>query len=206
MRIGIDLDGTLLDSRRRHVEALLRVAGHLAIPFSEDKARCYFELKCNGATGVEALRQLNVPAAEDIAQRWLALIENTEMLTLDKLYPDTLEVLKRQQHAGDIFVLVTARRDSAAVKHQIASLGLEPVLHEIIVLNPMDQTRSKAIATKNHGLQAVVGDTEVDLGWAENLSVPFFASAFGFRSVEYWRQQNVDTYASLSEIFRMMEV
>jgi phosphoglycolate phosphatase-like HAD superfamily hydrolase len=200
MTIGLDLDGTLLDSRLRHVATLRRVVESLALPLTEHDAHAYFRLKCDGATGIEALRRLDIPRAEEINGQWISLIESDEMLALDRLYPDTLTALRQRHARGDNFILVTGRQKPAMARRQIASLGLEEFLREIIVVDPRDRSQTKARATSSYALDAVVGDTEIDFQWAEELGVPFHASGFGFRSQAYWRGRQVTSHASLSAI------
>jgi len=201
MRIGLDLDGTLLDSRLRHTVALRKAAGSLAVPLTEEDAQRYLQLKCDGASGLDALRQLRIPQAESISKRWVEIIESEDMLALDQLYPDTREALARQQSLQTEFILVTGRQDPAAVRRQISKLGLEGFLREIIVVDPRDRAHPKAEVTRTHELRAVAGDTESDFQWAHDLGVNFHASAFGFRSQSYWNRRGVVSYASLSAIF-----
>ena len=201
MLIGLDLDGTLLDSRLRHVVALRKAADALEVPLSEGEAQTYLQLKCDGTSGVEALRQLGIQEAESISKRWVEIIESEELLALDQLYPDTLDALGRQQSRRSEFILATGRQNPAAARRQISRLGLEGYFREIIVVDPRDCSQSKAAATRNHDLSAVVGDTEIDLQWALDLGVNFHASSFGFRSQSYWNRRKVTSYASLPAIF-----
>jgi phosphoglycolate phosphatase-like HAD superfamily hydrolase len=201
MRIGLDLDGTLLDSRLRHIAALHKAADRLRVPLTEDDARRYLRLKCDGASGVEALRQLGIQRAENLSKRWTEIIESEDMLALDQPYPDTLDALARQKSCRTEFILVTGRQDPAAVRRQVSRLGLEEYFREVIVVDPRDGAQSKAAVTRNHDLGTVVGDTEIDSQWAHDLGVNFYASSFGFRSQRYWNRRNVASYNSLSAIF-----
>lgn len=201
MLIGLDLDGTLLDSRPRHMVALLQVAEALAVSLSESDAHAYFRLKCNGANGIEALRQLGIPAAEDISRGWIEIIESEEMLALDLLYPDTLDTLNQQRARSNAFVLVTSRQNPAAVQRQIAMFGLEEYLEEIVIVDPRDSVRTKAAVTRHHNLSVIVGDTEIDCQWAKDLGAKFYASSFGFRSQSYWQKRQISSYPSLTAIF-----
>jgi phosphoglycolate phosphatase-like HAD superfamily hydrolase len=201
MLIGLDLDGTLLDSRLRHVVALYHAAEVSEVPLCDEDAQAYFKLKCDGYSGIEAMRQLGIAQAEDISRRWVEMIESEEMLALDRLYPDTLDMLKRRREHGNVFVLVTGRHNSKLACRQIAKLGLEEYFHDIIIVDPLDRFMSKALAARRHDFNAIVGDTEIDLQWAEDLGVDFYASSFGFRSESYWIKRRVTSYVSLSDIF-----
>ncbi len=206
MLIGLDLDGTLLDSRLRHVVALQQAAATFAMPVSDDNAQAYLRLKRDGNNGVEALRQLGIPRAENISRRWVEIIESEEMLALDRLYPDTLEVLNRQRARGDMFVLATGRQNPAAARRQIARLGLEEFFCGITVVDPLDRSRTKAAATCHHDFNLIVGDTEVDLEWATDLEKSFHASGYGFRTQSFWARRQITSYANLIEIFDAIEI
>jgi phosphoglycolate phosphatase-like HAD superfamily hydrolase len=201
MLIGLDLDGTLLDSRLRHVVALRQAADALAVPLSDDDAQTYFKLKCEGSSGIEALWQLGIPKAEGIGQRWVEIIESEELLAYDRLYSDTIDALERQLVRRNTLVLVTGRQNPPAALRQIARLGLEKYFREIIVVDSRDRSLSKAAATYRHNLSAIVGDTEIDFQWASDLRVNFYASSFGFRSQSFWNRRQVTSHASLSAIF-----
>ena len=199
--LGLDLDGTLLDSRLRHVIALQHAAKALAVPLSEAQVQTYSLLKSNGSSGIEALQQLRISAAKEISQRWVEIIESEEMLAADRLYSDTITALKRAQDQGYSFVLVTGRQNPEAARHQIASLGLKDFFREIFVVNLQNRLQSKATVTRGYNLSAIVGDTEVDSKWAFDLGVEFYASSFGFRSKNFWDNRQVISYASLSAAF-----
>ncbi|MFN3076305.1 MAG: HAD family hydrolase [Alphaproteobacteria bacterium] len=247
VRIGLDLDGTVLDSRRRHVVAVVRAAGEEGVSLSEAMAERYFALKCDGATGLEALRRLEVASAEGICRRWLERIETREMLALDHPYPGVAEVLATAHGAGMRFVLVTARRDAAAVREQLVQHDLARFFDDIRVIDPFqdlipadtrfdssagiepplrrqpsgrtpapgegrqkDTRRSfqgppgmagggKARACADLVLSAVIGDTEVDLAWAQGMGVPFLGVGWGFRSPEFWAGRGVTVFPGLRE-------
>jgi phosphoglycolate phosphatase-like HAD superfamily hydrolase len=201
MLIGLDLDGTVLDSRLRHSAALREAASAFGVCLSEEDVSAYSRLKLDGLNGLAALRQLEIAKAESISQRWSEIIENEDLLALDKLYEDVPVALQKATAAGDTFVMVTARRKQDAARKQIAALGLNAFMHEILIVDPRDASACKVAATRHHDLQAIVGDTEADLVWATTLHVEFYASSFGFRSRRYWDGRNIASYPSLSAIF-----
>jgi len=201
MLIGIDLDGTLLDSRLRHVVALQQASEAFEVPISDDNAQAYLGLKRDGFRGIDALQQLGIPRAEKITRRWVEIIESEEMLALDRLYPQTLEVLKQERGRGRTFVLTTGRQNSTAARRQIARLGLEGLLSEIVVIDPLDCSQTKAAATCHCDFNMIVGDTEIDLEWATDLGRSFHASGYGFRSQGYWARRQVTSHATLLGVF-----
>ena len=206
MLIGLDLDGTLLDSRLRHMVTLQRAAEALAVPLSEDDAQEFFQEKREGNSGIEALRRLGIPSAENISLRWIEMIETEEMLALDRLYPDTMDALMRQWARKSTFVLATGRHDQAAARRQISRLGLQEFFCAMIFVDPLDRSQTKAAATRRYDLGAIVGDTEIDLRWAADLGVSFHASSYGFRSENYWQRHQITSHVTLSEIFDVINL
>lgn len=199
MLIGFDLDGTLLDSSRRHGEALKRAGSDFDIQFTDDKVSKYLQIKREGKTGLEALRTLGITKAAEIHRRWIQVIECEDLVRIDSLYPDTLATLQRTRS-----VVVTSRQDSTLARAQVAWLGILDLLENFIAIRPQDNI-TKSTASKNYNFDAIIGDTEVDLQWALDRNVPFFASSFGFRSVAFWNAHNIRPYSSLSAIIDAVE-
>jgi phosphoglycolate phosphatase-like HAD superfamily hydrolase len=204
MIIGLDLDGTLLDSRARHVEALRRAAAALSISISNDIAESYLELKRNGQNGRQALEVLGVPRSREITKIWVEIIESRDLLSLDRPYPNALDGLREAIHRGHAFVLATCRQDSSAVLDQISGFGLEQLLDSVHVIDPRSHCRTKAAATREFRLEAIAGDTEVDHQWAIESGARFYASAYGFRSREFWARMNVRSYDFVADLIHSL--
>jgi phosphoglycolate phosphatase-like HAD superfamily hydrolase len=199
MLIGFDLDGTLLDSGRRHGAALRQAGSEFDVQFTDDEVSKYLQIKRDGKNGLEALLSLGVGKAKEIHRRWIQLIECEDLVKMDSLYPDTLAALQRTSS-----VVVTSRQDSMLARAQVAKLGILDLLEDFIVIRPQGNI-SKSFVSKNYDFDAIIGDTEVDLQWALDRNIPFYASSFGFRSVAFWSAQNIRAYPSLSEIMDAVE-
>ena len=204
MIIGLDLDGTLLDSRARHVEALRLAAAALSISISNNIEEAYLELKRNGLNGRLALEALGVPRSGEIANIWEELIEGRNLLSLDRPYPNALDGLREAIHKGHAFVLATCRQDVSAALDQISEFGLKQLLDSVHVIDPRGHSRTKAAATREFRLDAIAGDTEVDRQWANESGARFCASAYGFRSKECWARMNVRSYDSVADLFHSL--
>lgn len=204
MRIGLDLDGTLLDSRARHLAALRQSACAVGVALAEEDILTYWLLKTDGSNGLTALRRLGIPEASKIHQEWVSIIESDHLLALDRIYEDTLQALQRAWALSATFLLVTSRQNPRAAHRQVTDLGLGKYLKEIIVVDAAKRM-TKATVSRDLGLEAVIGDTEVDLEWAQDLGVPFYASCFGFRSRQFWDNRGVTSYDCLSVIFQQLK-
>jgi phosphoglycolate phosphatase-like HAD superfamily hydrolase len=201
MLIGIDLDGTLLDSRSRHLVALREAANSLNVSLSDETINKYFEIKCDGNSGLTALRLLDVPNPEGISLRWLEIIEDEGLLALDQLYPDALGMLGEAVDRGHQFILVTARHSKESAISQICRLGIATYTTEAIIVDPRDFQTSKGDAAHHWNVDVVIGDSEVDHCWAQDSRVPFYASGFGFRNHSFWARRGIACYSSLTAAF-----
>jgi phosphoglycolate phosphatase-like HAD superfamily hydrolase len=203
MNIGLDLDGTLLDSRERHRVALLRAAEEERVTLPAGLAESFVREKAAGFSGVEVLNRHGVSRAAAIGERWVALIELEGLLDLDRLYPGALEVLAQAAAQGIDFHLVTARRNRESAACQIRSLGLEQHCRSIHIVDPSSPEAAgragvaKARATRCYGLNAVIGDSEVDWEWARLIGVGFYPVSYGFRNDGFWLGRGLSAYPDL---------
>ncbi len=213
MYIGLDFDGTLLDSRERHKVALRHAAEAENVALPQFFENIYFQEKIEGASGLAVLKKHKIEKSEKINDRWIALIEADEMLALDVLYPNVKQILTQQTERGAKFVLVTLRKRQEAAQRQIMLHGLDSLCKSIFVVSHAKSKKkgagslcAKAEVTQQLNVQAVIGDTEIDQRWASDLTVPFFASAWGFRSRKYWEDCHIRCYQNLASIFSELKI
>lgn len=191
MQIALDLDGTIVDARRRQTAlalACLESAGVAPIDAGQ-----FWALKRDGRSTAGALSDLNVPAddVEEIARLWTAQIESPRWLSLDRMLPGAHEAIDTIRAHGHAPFILTARRDSAALLEQIASLALSFAVTEIEVVDPRDAVAQKAAVLGSRGAEAFVGDTESDARAAALAGVPFLAVSSGQRSSSALRRLGV---------------
>lgn len=203
MKVGLDLDGTVVDSRARHAIALERAASQVGVVLPEGLLARFVADKAEGLTGLAVLEGAGVPLPEEILQRWIALIESDELLAHDVLYPGVMAALERQWALGWRFHIVTARQNSEGAHRQVKRLGLEAVCTQVLVVPPgrhrsTEGLGAKAEAAGDLGLEAVIGDTEDDWRWARELGVGFFPVACGFRSAAFWHGRGLAAHADLA--------
>jgi phosphoglycolate phosphatase-like HAD superfamily hydrolase len=202
--IGLDLDGTLLDSQARHEAALLRAARELGLDLSSDFARMYYHEKRRGISGKQVLLSHGISKATELSERWLDIIEMKEFLQLDVVFPGILQRLQEMASAGFRFCVATARRYEDRVMAQVQNLGLVPLIDRFVVA-PLDETgrpiATKPQLTRHLGLESIIGDSEVDEAWAKQLGIPFLAVACGIRAPEFWAGRGIEPFAlSLSAL------
>jgi phosphoglycolate phosphatase-like HAD superfamily hydrolase len=196
---GLDLDGTLIDTTLRQKSALIQAAKSLGVELPEDFPDRYYEEKRRGTSGKEVLIRHNISKADEISARWTEIIEDQAFLALDSLYTHVKEQMRRMLREGFVFYVVTARQHEGRAVQQIKHLGLSPLISELFVTRHGPQGQPMAAKhqlTADLGLKAIVGDTEMDMDWAEQLRAAFFPLSCGSRCREFWLERGLSPYES----------
>ena len=195
----LDLDGTLIDSARRHwvlMEKLLR-------QYCPDKAESfaaaeYMQYKADGHSGKQYLTEilhLDEAKAGEIQKEWQEHIEDEEYLALDRLYDDTIPFLEEQKEKGDTIIYLTARQNRQGLYASLDRLDIRQYASRVIVVDPRN-AKAEKIAAAQELLQAgedliLVGDTENEYAVAQELQLPVYLLNRGFRSKNYWETHGV---------------
>lgn len=178
--VAFDLDGTLLDSRKRHkvvLDDILRERG-IAIDTSS-----LIEYKRNGHNNIEFLvsRGVAIDLATLIQAEWIQRIEFSKYLELDVLYDDTLDVLNQYNQWRRI--LITARNNEEGVRLQLAKLDLANEFDSIFVVKPgCSAFKEKSRILNTEHVLKFYGDTNSDCKAAELADVAFEYRGCGFHS------------------------
>jgi phosphoglycolate phosphatase-like HAD superfamily hydrolase len=224
--LALDLDGTLIDARRRQLAVLasalaeLRPApgsidpnrGPLATGGPDDETGlaeagpgaidfdALWERKREGATTRAALITLGVPEDEAtaVAARWVERIEDEDELAGDRLLPGVEETLADLATRGVRPAVVTARAHPDRVRHQFATLGLDRWCDGPHVVDPSDAANQKAATLRELGAAAYVGDTESDARAASLAAIPFAAVSTGQRSPTFLTAQGLQPHPTLA--------
>jgi phosphoglycolate phosphatase-like HAD superfamily hydrolase len=190
--LALDLDGTLIDCKRRQIAAAHTILQELsdAVIFDEER---FWSLKRTGATTLQALEALGVTLELAIraTEAWTASIEDRCWLELDTLLPMSIEALLHAHECTLDVVVLTARRSVANVADELHRLHLDAFVDDLRVVDP-----NKALAEKAATLQTLkpfgyVGDTEVDWEAALQAVVPCVITTTGQRDHGYLLQRGV---------------
>lgn len=191
-RIILDLDGTLLDTRRRH-HALyasgVREQGGAPLPIA-----AFWRAKRQGVSWPRLLeRTLGRPADVDrFFAGWKRDVESDRMLVLDELHPDAVRGLRSLVAAGWAATLVTARRDPAALSRQLARLGIDQSFEAAIAT----EGAPKHLAIEGRGrFDHWIGDTEDDIASARAAGIPVTAVTSGIRGPSLLARAEPDALA-----------
>lgn len=188
-KIGFDLDGTLLDSRRRHKILMQDILNERNIPIS---AVGLVQYKANGYNNLQWLQSQGVDdnLAKEINNDWIARIENNEYLKYDHLYSGIKEMLEELSINNSLY-LVTARNNKANLFRQLQELGINQYFEDICVVpSSKESTQLKANYLIEQGITTFWGDTEVDKRAADIAGCKFRVCLSGFRSQSFWERYN----------------
>ena len=197
--IAFDLDGTLLDSRRRHEIVMLDV---LAKNGLEIDTSGLVEFKSNGKNNLDWLLAVGVEAemAKKYNSEWINLIENPNYLKIDSLFPNVIDILERLSEENDLF-LITARNNKEYAIQQIKNLGIYQFFTDVIVVNACSETSVlKSVELKKNKITHFIGDTESDYKAAMIANCRFSAVSYGFRNEVFLKKITNEVYHNLQNI------
>jgi len=179
--LWLDLDGTLIDTWRRHWRAYLNACA--ALKMAPGSFARFKTLKRRGPRAADALiAGLNLRQKDRFRSVQKAWIEHPSLLALDRPFPGTQEFLRWAGLRFEVH-LATSRTSEAKALHQLDSLGLRGHFRRVVVTNGASgRPRDKAtLARSQKGATLWVGDTEAEAFAARAAKAPFFACSRGIR-------------------------
>lgn len=178
--IAFDLDGTLLDSRKRHSIVLNFVLDKFNLKIDTSDL---IEFKRCGKNNIDYLISKGVSEAlvNDIQREWINNIENIEFLKFDELYPNTINLLQEYSQNNDL-ILVTARNNEINLKKQISNLQIGSFFKDIFVVKPgQNAAKYKSEVLIQQNAKLMIGDSEIDKQAADLANIDFIWVSHGFR-------------------------
>ena len=188
-----DLDGTLIDSSKRHWMLMKKLLNNFGVTVPNSFSTDYLSYKSDGHNGKQYLIQvmgINENIADRIHKQWVEHIEDDEWLELDCLYDDAISTLNKIETE---ILLLTIRNNRDGVLRETARLGLNRYNLKIIVHGENKADVLKRLSDKC----VMVGDTEVDYSAAIEASTEYYILNRGFRSRKYWQKKSVQSYDDL---------
>ena len=202
-RIAFDLDGTILDSRKRHEIVMNDVLQKHDVPLD---ASTLVAFKSEGRNNIDWLlsNSLDESLAKEINNDWVSLIEDKKYLKADVLYDGAIGTLKDLSMNNDLF-LVTARSNKNNALAQIKNLGIAQYLSGISVVPAGSAAPAlKAKELAKYRADCFVGDTESDYKAAEIAKCKFHAVSSGFRSESFLKRYVDETYKNIDELCKAL--
>lgn len=207
MIVVFDLDGTLIDSSKRHVAVLTDIL-RTRLDVMPEELNLFLDYKKDGNSTMQFLTNIlnfSDKEAKEISQEWSEKIEYEEYVEMDCLYPEVMRILKKLQKKCIIYYL-TARREKETLYRELERLQINEFSKEVLVVDPFNAIEQKIQKIQELTTDAkqilLIGDTEVEYHVAKNQNIAVKLLHRGFRSEKYWQKKNVETtYENLSEMF-----
>lgn len=202
MNIFFDLDGTLLDSRKR-VYLLFQ---HL-VPTSSFSFDEYWNLKRNKINHQKILSDYFSYSENEIKafeKNWMNLIEADEWLFLDQPLDGVTELLKTLSVQHNLYI-VTARQFKSKVFQQIDDFGWKGLFIDALVTEQKKEKfelineKQDIILNKN---DIFAGDTGKDIETGKKLGIKTIAVSNGFLNeaslIKYQPDKIIDSVVNLN--------
>ena len=210
MILIFDLDGTLINSKKRHsilMEKLLK-KHKINIPYNFEKE--YLNFKDCGNSNKNYLSSiLNLPLelVNEICAEWINEIESDELIEYDVLYDETIFILEKLKNDNVIIYLSSRARKNTLI-NSLRKLKIYDYASEIYVTNPKDGYEGKSqilekIKKSTDDKIVMIGDTEVDYMAARNQNIQSYILNRGFRNKGYWNHKKVKTFDNLYKCLKI---
>ncbi|SDB95428.1 Phosphoglycolate phosphatase, HAD superfamily [Succiniclasticum ruminis] len=211
MIVAFDLDGTLIDSTKRHyylMEELLKNY-KIEIPFNFRKE--FMDYKAKGYSGLSYLINcLNIETniAVTINNDWKKHIEDDLWLNTDVLFYDALFTCKTLEKLGVDLFFLSNRNNKNGAKNELLRLGLSDFPDNLFLISCHDTYKKADILSSLKELDShciMIGDTEVDYQAAIEAETDYYMLNRGFRCKHFWDVMNVRSYNSLLPILKRID-
>lgn len=199
--IIFDLDGTLLDTLEDLTDAVNYALNTYHMP-----TRTIDEVRCFVGNGVRTLMIRAVPQGEEnprFEEVFAAFKEYYGEHCNDKTrpYDGIMELLKTLKKQGYVLGIVSNKIDSAVKelnRKYFADLIYVAIgEREGVQRKPAPDTVLTALQElgKEKKNAIYIGDSEVDIATAMNVGIPCISVLWGFRSVEFLKENGADNFA-----------
>ena len=192
----LDLDGTVLDVRKRHYAAYVAVCEMRDVKGTPIPEAQYWHWRCAGKSVADIVKATKIfPTKYRLYQaRFDERLEVPELLMLDT--PRTgVETFLGKLHTKTPICLVTLRRDAEALESQLASMGLRKYFATVLAGVPPTPRRPNPTLRGEYKASLIrdrykllptqslyMGDTETDVQAARALGFDIFLVEGGHRS------------------------
>jgi phosphoglycolate phosphatase-like HAD superfamily hydrolase len=185
--VVVDLDGPILDTRRRHHACYAHILGEIGCAPLDLKTYWRLKRRRTGVEQVLARSRCVATSPSGFERRWLRLIEQPSFLAFDVVQPGALETLRGWNELGFHLVLASMRRNRKSAREQVRKLGIAEMFQSIRFSSPDSGPRGKAasvtsVIPRDSSDKVWVGDTEADVMAAKIAGFRSIAVSCGIRS------------------------
>jgi UDP-glucose 4-epimerase len=180
--IYFDLDGTLIDSRRRLYQLYVDLTGS---NLSFDHYWDYKRSQHSNEWLLEHIENFSLEKIEAFRSDWMNKIELREYLDFDEPYPQTKDMLNRLSTSANL-VIITGRQSLENLTWQLEKFELANVFKK--VLNTANKiSKEEMMQQYTNAFQPndfIVGDTGIEIIAGKKLGIKTAVVLSGFRNKE----------------------
>jgi phosphoglycolate phosphatase-like HAD superfamily hydrolase len=196
MRIGLDLDGTIITCKSKQCVLIATIAKAFDLPFCESE---YWQDKRSGLNNKLAL--INQGISDELSSKinkiWIDNIEQVQWAGLDKLLEGSVEALSDLKADGHTLHLISARNNIQNARLQLEWLGLSK-LFETIDFVSIQSKKNKSFYFKKREIDCYFGDTEADAKESKVADIDFYSVLSGMRNIEFFNNLELENDISLN--------
>jgi phosphoglycolate phosphatase-like HAD superfamily hydrolase len=198
-----DLDGTLLDVRRRYFEVYCDLAPTKRLISAER----YWSLKRRGYSDrkIVALTVDDARALAAYDRKRLRVIESARYLKLDTLVPGAEAVLADLAKRFNL-VIITARQEHRRLLEQLDALGISRHFAAILSTGlasgeQITIKKTRLIRTLDVPVAAMIGDAASDIEIARRVCASSIAATYGIRTRAMLAKAKPDHFVNSIKVF-----
>lgn len=205
MNIFFDLDGTILDSRKRLYVLFQQLVEKSVLSFDD-----YWNLKRNKIRHEQILKEYfeySDKKITDFENIWMNKIESPQLLALDEPFKN-IEYCLNELKIKNALYLVTARQFRERAFSQLENLGLIDYFEEILVTEQKYEKASliKKCCKFSQG-DYIIGDTGHDIKTGKGLGLKTIAVTYGFMSKKILKKYTPDYIIDdIMDINKILEI
>ena len=191
-KIFIDLDGTILDVRRKCYRLYvnpLSFAGFYTMDMDT-----YWQMKRDRIPEEEiAIKTTTKTFAKYYVKKRRALLETSDYLSLDTVFDGAYTVLDKWFSCYDLY-LVTFRRNTNTLNEQLELLDLNKYFKHIYSLGNLKVKKKDLIEHEIHDKTdcVIIGDTDIDVETGNSLSIKTVAVTSGLYKKSLLQKMSTD--------------
>lgn len=202
----LDLDGTLIDSKKRHINVLCRALDIFGITYDKTIAG-YVDYKSGGKNTRKYLQSVfNLQEREltDVVKYWIEHIEDEDYLKSDSWYDGAEEFVSNLYSRDYRIIILTARNNRNFIYDFLYGSDICEYISEIFVVPPNNAKNEKCriVSELKTDESLIIGDTEVDYYAGAENGIDTYVLNSGFRNEKFWNDVGIKSYSCLQEIMK----
>lgn len=184
MRIGLDLDGTIITCESKHCILMEVVTRAIGLEFCISR---YWEDKRSGLNNKQSLLSQGIALgdAEIVDNTWIASIENIEWTFFDTLLTGALDDLVRLRAQGNSLHLISSRNNAANALIQLRTLGIDRFFDTVNFVS-LGSGLTKSDFLNELNIDCYIGDTEADYEASRKSNISFYPVTTGMRDKDFF--------------------